>query len=167
MVPGKQTLGEAEFLEPFMTFRLIAQRILFADDVKGRLQTGGQRLAELRLAGPGRSIDKEIDPLLSGSQGAPQDPFDMVTVFRYMGEVRPTEFARLGLVQQQAPDIRTGFVRKPVQPSQPADEFNSAVCVPGHESRRDERCIGREPLPERIEGDTKKARESPFHGRPT
>ena len=41
-------------------------------------------------------MDKKIDPLLSGPQGALRNPFDMVAVFGHMVEIEPSE---LGLVR--------------------------------------------------------------------
>ncbi len=141
-VPGNQALRQPEFLEPLLARRLVSVIVGFADAVEGHAEPCGERLAELRLAGAGRTVEEDVDARRAVVERAPQQLLDVVAVGGDMAEIRPFEFGRRRDIEKQTGDVDVPVAGCRGEAAEPALHLQVAVVVDGHEPGADQRRTG-------------------------
>ena len=137
-IVADQALRKPELGEPLPARRLVAEFVHLSDAVEGRAQSGREYLAELRLAGAGRSIKQNVDAWFVAAQRTLQQIFYVVSIYGEVIEVRPFEIGRRRGVQKQTGDIDAGVAGCSGQTSEPVGDFNVTVVFNRDESRTDQ-----------------------------
>ena len=132
-VPGEQALGEAELLEAFAAYRLVAPVVRFAHAVERRVEPFGKDLAELGLARTGRAVEEDVHPRGAACERAPDHPLDVIAVAGHVVEVRPVELARGRRVEEQAVHVGSRAGGRGCEPVQPVERLQVPVGVDAHE----------------------------------
>jgi hypothetical protein len=166
---GEQALGEAKLREPLGPARLVPVLRRLADRVEWGADRGGQRLAELGLAGAGGAVEQHMRARPAGAQGACQH-LDRVGRRRAeMGEVLQRQAGRERAAEQRlAGDLGGGGrdaerVRKLAL--QPFEHDQLAIAVHGEQPRGAQRPVRREPPLHRRLGEAREQRDHRRIGR--
>ncbi len=145
-ITGEQALGEPQLLQPLAAARFVAIVVRFADAVEGYAEPLGKDLAELRLAGPRRAAQEDVDARFGLFEGASQQSLYMIATLGDMFEVRPFQLARGRRIQQQATCVEAGTAGDGGQAPQPVDDRHFAIAVDRNEPRAHQRSAVGKPV---------------------
>ena len=126
-------MSHPQLLKPLQAGGFVAGIVRFSDAEQIRADPGGERLAELGLAGAGGAVQQDVDSTGAGFQRALQELADVPAGLSEMVEVGPCQLARDGIAEQHTGHVHVVVVRGAGEPQQSLHQLEIVVAVDGYQ----------------------------------